>query len=73
MSVQAAASANVWPRISWAVGGNRRHTEKAAVTARVLIGGRRGVVIRSGGVGGRVAGMVLRRFLKRRAQRSVGY
>jgi hypothetical protein len=37
--------------------------------ARMLIGGRRGVVIRGGGVGGMVAGMVLRRFLRQRAQR----
>ena len=38
--------------------------------ARVFIGGRRGVIIRGGGVGGMVAGFVLRRILRRRAQRN---
>jgi len=34
--------------------------------ARVLLGGRRGVVIRGGGMGGMVLGLVLRRFLRNR-------
>jgi hypothetical protein len=40
--------------------------------ARVLLGGRRGVVIRGGGMGGMVLGLVLRRFLRNRA-RQRGY
>jgi len=36
---------------------------------RMYLGGRRGVVIRGGGVGGMVLGFALRRFLRRRAQR----
>jgi hypothetical protein len=41
--------------------------------ARVLLGGRRGVVIRGGGVGGMVLGLVLRRFLRNRARRRGSY
>ena len=40
--------------------------------ARVLLGGRRGVVIRGGGMGGMVLGLVLRRLLRNRA-RQRGY
>ena len=37
--------------------------------ARILLGGMRAVVIRGGGPGGMVAGLVLRRFMRRRARR----
>ncbi len=40
--------------------------------ARVLIGGRRGFVVRGGGAGGMLFGFLLRRFLRRRAQRRAG-
>jgi len=36
--------------------------------ARVLIGGRRGVVIRGGGLGGMVLGLVLRRVVRQQAR-----
>jgi len=36
--------------------------------ARVLIGGRRGVVIRGGGLGGMVLGLVLRRVVRHQAR-----
>ena len=40
---------------------------------RMFLGGRRGVVIRGGGIGGMAAGFVLRRMLRRRALRRNGY
>jgi len=40
---------------------------------RIIGGGRRGVAIRGGGIGGMVLTFALRRLLQQRAARRVGY
>jgi len=49
--------------------GRNGHTQGM----RVIVGGRRGVAIRGGGIGGMVLTFALRRLLQQRAARRVGY
>ncbi len=44
-------------------------SKRGVTMARVLIGGRRGVVVRGGGLGGMVLGLVLRRVVRQQARR----